>query len=802
MPKIRNQRQNARVRALMANTGEGFLVVDTEADVVRLMNESAEEMLGVRRTDVVGRSLSALGAPLLEDEIEKAASRRARRGLKPTMLHRGERTLSCRISPYGTEDEHGLVITIRDDTELLQQQERAQAILASTGDGLVVFSPDNRVTYINPAACDMLGVKAKRVVGKQTTMSELLGLDPPDRAAAIPCWEMRSCHRIECPAFQTEDLRCWLASGTVCDGDGDGDGQPRTFQEKLPSCLSCEVFVRNRSHLEESGVEEVRQLTLDKPTHRIVKARTNPVIDSHGNYIGCVTSLHDITAEHEIAQMKNEFVSTVSHELRTPLTSIKGYVDLILDGEAGEINEIQQEFLGIVKENSDRLVELINALLDISRIESGRIHLKVEPLDIEEAITGAVHTFKALLDQSNCTIETKLPAHLPKAAGDRDRVGQVLVNLISNAIKYSPEGGKVTVAARRAEDSVVVSVKDQGIGIAKEDQRNLFSKFYRVDSSLTREIGGTGLGLSICKTIIELLGGRIWVRSEAGRGSTFSFSLPTAPHELVRTPALEGPGGDGKVLVVDRDPEIATLIETYLRKRGYETLVAHSARDALRLAVAEKPRVITLDVMLDDIDGFELLQMLKDAPETMNIPVLVLSIVCDEGRSCRLGAANYLEKPIDQDRLARVIDDLVGAQSSPCVLVVDDDKDIVKVLSRSLKSKGFSTVCAYDGREAMVALRQVHVDIVLLDLRMPEVDGYQVIQQVKTDEALKDIPIVVMTAHRIDRDRIDILNMASGQVAKPFSPEELAERVEALLSSAEKSAEDAIAAAMSESEAV
>jgi DNA-binding response OmpR family regulator len=320
------------------------------------------------------------------------------------------------------------------------------------------------------------------------------------------------------------------------------------------------------------------------------------------------------------------------------------------------------------------------------------------------------------------------------------------------------------------------------MGITGEDRKHLFTKFYRVDNALTREIGGTGLGLSICKSVIELLGGRVWVRSKPGEGSTFTFSLPIASKDLVRTPYLQGPSAvGGKVLVVDRDPEIADLIETYLVKRGYAVLKAHTAAEALEVALREEPLVITLDVILDDADGFELLQQLKDHPETENIPVVVLSIVCDEGKSCRLGAADYLEKPIDQTRLLRTIDSLVGTIASPVALVVDDDRSIVRALTDTLRRRGFAVAAAFNGREALASIATRKPDVILLDLKMPEMDGYQVIQAVKSHPEWKDIQIVVMTAHRIDRDRIDILKMAATQLSKPLSPADIAERVENLV---------------------
>ncbi len=710
------RRQDARVRALMGASHEGFVVIDSE-DRIRLLNEAAETQLGVERIAVMYAHASALEAPELEAALVEARVNGPWDSSAATLDVKG-RSLACTLIPFADVERgagESVAIVLRDEARSMDDLERAEAILDATGDGMLVFSPDGALTYFNPAARDIIGPRIDDYVGTHVTLAEILDTEPllPEGAEATgAAWEA----------------------------------------------------------------------TLVEPEHRIVQVRTSPVLDSSGASIGTVSNIRDITTEREMAMMKNEFVSTVSHELRTPLTSIKGYVDLIVDGEAGEINEIQREFLEIVQENSDRLVSLINDMLDISRIESGRIHLKVEPIEITDLIVGAAGTFKTMADQSSVELVTSVTEDIPRAAGDRDRIGQVLMNLVSNAIKYSPGGGTATIAARRDGDDVIVEVSDTGIGIKPEDQAGLFSKFYRVDSSLTRDIGGTGLGLSICKSIVELLGGRIWAESEFGEGSTFGFSLPVAPPDLVRTPAVEGPdAAAGTVLVVDRDPDVASLIETYLAKRGYDVLTAHSAQAAAQLAAQHRPRAITLDVMLDDSDGFDLLQQLKGNPETADIPVLVLSVVCDEGKSMRLGAANYLEKPVNQKRLVDVIDGLVGSVASPLVLVVDDDRGIVDSISRVLKAKGFAVMPAYDGKEAMAAVRRKRPHLMLLDLKMPEMDGYQVIQEIKTDPEMSDIPIVVMTAHRIDHSRMGIIAMAAEQVPKPFSAEELVERVESLL---------------------
>jgi len=717
------RREGMHVRALMAQADEGFIALD-DGGRVRIFNESAEALLEIARSEAKQRTLLELGLPALYQAVSDVLECGDDVSL---VLETEDRVLNCKVTAFCDRKGDGVAIVLRDDTELVMQHERSVAILEGIHDGLVVFAPDGRVTYINPTACEILGVAHENIMGSYTSLHKLFGVK------------------------------------SACAQD------PTAFSWTGP-------------RVERIGVGGVEEVELSEPVRRILAIRTNAISDRSGKYLGCVSILSDVTAEREIAVMKNEFVSMVSHELRTPLTSIKGYVDLVLEGAAGSVNETQRDFLEIVQENSDRLVSLINDLLDISRIESGRVHLRVEPLNMPEIARGVLDTFRTVADKDRLTLEMNTPEGLGRAAGDRDRVGQVLMNLVSNAIKYSPGGGSARVSFSALEGKVLTEVTDTGIGISEEDQKKLFTKFFRVDSTLTREIGGTGLGLSICKSVVELLGGEIGMRSVEGQGSTFWFTLPVATADLVRVPSIEGPASAaGVVLVVDSNPEIAELICTFLSNRGYHTCKALSAEEAIRMAQEIRPSLITLDVVLEDTDGFDLLERLKEDDLCSKIPVLVVSVSCDEGRSLRLGADDYIEKPIDSRRLIQIADALVGQVVSPVVLIVDDDRSIVSVLGETLKRRGFAVLSAYDGAEAMAAVKKRRPDMVLLDLMMPVMDGYEVIAALKGAPATSEIPIVVMTAHRIDQLKIDLVEMASERLTKPILPEQLAERVEALL---------------------
>jgi signal transduction histidine kinase len=261
------------------------------------------------------------------------------------------------------------------------------------------------------------------------------------------------------------------------------------------------------------------------PAHRELQVGARSVA-LNGSPLGRLYVFRDVTREREVDRMKTEFVALVSHELRTPLTSIKGYTDLILDGDAGEVGEEAREYLEVVQSNADRLVALVNDLLDLSRLESGRVQLKIEDVDLGDVVDVAIRTLREMIAAKDQTLAVDVDPALPPVRADRDKTIQIVTNYLSNAYKYTPAGGRLRIEVARAETHARVSVSDNGYGISAEAQQRLFTRFYRVDNSDTREIGGTGLGLSIVKAFVELQGGEVGVESEAGKGSTFSFTVP------------------------------------------------------------------------------------------------------------------------------------------------------------------------------------------------------------------------------------------------------------------------------------
>jgi CheY-like chemotaxis protein/two-component sensor histidine kinase len=456
------------------------------------------------------------------------------------------------------------------------------------------------------------------------------------------------------------------------------------------------------------------------------------------------------------------------------MTSIKGYADLLLMGSVGPLTDGQEKFLSIVRSNVDRLKILVDDLLDISRIESGRLELTPEPTDVRETVAEVVASMEARAEEKDLQLHADLPEGLPMAQADPDRLGQILTNLVGNACQYTPDGGEVVVSAQSEAEEIQITVGDTGIGISDEDQERIFSRFFRADSPPVQSTPGTGLGLSIVRSLVELHGGEIWLESELGEGSSFSFTLPVA--EMTERAPEPRPS---KVLVVEDDLDVAKLIQFHLSDDGREVLVAQRGDEALALARKERPDLITLDIMLPDMSGFDLLETLKSDPRTDEIPVVIVSVVPDQQRGLRLGAVAYVAKPIDEEKLLTAVRGALTRRSGT-VLVVDDDRDTLAMLDEVLRANGFRARTVGEGREVLPTARREKPSLILLDLRMPDLDGYAVLENLKDDPELRDIPVIVMTGSEVinDAKRKKVRALGADQLlAKPFSVEELVEQI-------------------------
>jgi PAS domain S-box-containing protein len=612
-------------------------------------------------------------------------------------------------------------------TEQQEQDAQTRAVVNGVVEALVLVAPDDhRVLSVNHQFEDMFGVAAKQVVGQTLNTLESL---------------------IDQVFAQPDELRARVAS-TVSDSTA-------RFTEVLQQVW---------------------------PQERAVQLFSAPVL-ADGRFLGRLYGFRDVTQERELDRMKTEFVSQVSHELRTPLTAIKGFTELLLDGDAGEVNDEQQEFLDIVKSNVDRLVALINDLLDISRIESGRIKLDLAPIDLEAVIGSVAATMRPLLEGKNQTLTTTLQPNLPLAMGDRDRVVQVVTNLVSNAHKYTQSGGSITVFGEQSGDMLRIAVRDNGMGIPAEDLPKLFTRFFRVDNSLTREIGGTGLGLSIVKSIVELQGGTVSVESEPEHGSTFAFTLPVAKSGPIEPPAAPvappvAVTPERSVLVVEDEDNIREQLESSLMRAGYSVLTANDTAAAIPQLDQQRPDLVLLRLRLTAPRGFEDARALASATEARDIPLLVVSIQHDPGETA-------LSAPrLNQLQVVSHVQQALAASGLRRVLIIEDDASTRKLLSIGLRSHGFEPVEAADGESGIALAGAELPDLVLLDLNLPGTDGFSVLQQLKRSPTTSQIPVIVVTG---DEDlwlgaRARVLALGAVDfVAKPFELEVLIDEMRTLI---------------------
>ncbi|TAK25021.1 MAG: hybrid sensor histidine kinase/response regulator [Chloroflexota bacterium] len=473
-------------------------------------------------------------------------------------------------------------------------------------------------------------------------------------------------------------------------------------------------------------------------------------------------------ALEEATRLKSEFLANMSHELRTPLNAIIGFSELLLDTPAeDDERETRLTYINTVYRSGKHLLSLINDILDLSKIEAGKMELRSEPFDVAGLIEETLATVGSLA--AHKSIELAADAHgAGRLIGDEGKVKQILLNLLSNAIKFTPEGGRVSVEARSHDDGVQLTVADTGIGIAPTDHEKVFREFHQVEGAASRRYEGTGLGLALTRRFAELHGGRVWVDSAVGQGSRFHVFLPQGtPSEPTRSPPPERTVGNGHtsqdmsrplVLVVEDEQSAANLLVLYLARGGYRTESAFDGTQALEKARTLHPAAITLDIMLPKIDGWEVLRALKNDAQTRDIPVVIASIVDNKSLGYALGAADYFVKPIDRRallaRLGRVRSSAGADGRALRILAIDDDPDALSLIGGMLPATGYQLLTASGGADGIDVARAERPDVLLLDLMMPDVSGFDVIEALRADAVTRETPILVVTAKDMtDEDR-------------------------------------------------
>jgi CheY-like chemotaxis protein/nitrogen-specific signal transduction histidine kinase len=490
------------------------------------------------------------------------------------------------------------------------------------------------------------------------------------------------------------------------------------------------------------------------------------------------------------SQHKSQFLANMSHELRTPLNAIIGLTELMVTNAARFGTEKAAEPLRRVHRAGTHLLGLINQVLDLSKIEAGKLELNPEVVSIAPLVDEVVGTARLLAEQNKNSLAIACEADVGSLIVDPMRLRQVLLNLLSNACKFTKDGEVVLRVGRRVRDGrwwVEFAVSDTGIGMTPAQVNKLFEEFTQADSSTARKYGGTGLGLAITRKLCRMMDGDVSVTSEPGKGSVFSVMLPGA--ELPESGSIglnreaDGVQETNCILVIDDDVTARELIADHLKAAGYAVVTASGGQEGLEQARKIRPIAITLDVVMPDLDGWSVLAALRQDPSLCDVPVIMVTILDEKRRGMALGAVGYLTKPVDRDRLNELLQRFGSATDTPRVLVVDDDSAQRERVRSWLEPLHWTVREAENGRAALARIRDEKPDVVLLDLMMPDMDGFQLVTALQMDHALRDIPVIVLTALDLsaaDRERLNA-GVTTVLAKHPLQSVDLVERIRRLL---------------------
>jgi PAS domain S-box len=654
-------------------------------------------------------------------------------------------TLSSRVKMSGNDELYDLSENINYMLETLENKEnkiqqaeqmsrkRMESIIENIISGvLVIDEKTHQIIDVNPVAEEIIGLPMDKIVGNL-------------------------CHEFVCPA---EKGKCPISDL--------GETLNRSERilinakgEKIPILKSvATVALSDKKYLIESFVD------LSK-----IKEAENEIIQAK------------FVAE-SANRAKSDFLANMSHELRTPLNSIIGFSDLMLERNAGELTDQQNRYITNISTSGKHLLSLINNVLDLSKIEAGKMELYLEEFTVEETLIEVKQLMTTLANKKGITVNYNVAQPVTMICADKIKLKQILYNLISNAIKFTPEHGTIDVNVEAVENVIRFSVKDTGIGISEKGLARLFQPFTQLDSATNRQYEGSGLGLTLVKRFVELHNGKIGVQSEQGKGTTFTFEFPLTENmdksdivpenvDIIPESPDEAPthinpenstDDEALILVVEDDVASRELLEETLKYAGYRVISTSRGEEAIKLAEDMNPFAITLDVMMPGMDGWDVLKELKQKESTRNIPVVITTMLDERKIGTELGAEEHFIKPVEKEILIATLEKIrsYNSKSSFRVLVVDDERIAVEMMEEMLKDTNYDVLTAYGGQEAIVTAFNEHPEVIVLDLMMPNVTGYDVIKALKENKGTKDIPIIICTARHLERENEEALK---GQIS-------------------------------------
>ncbi|NMG06996.1 hybrid sensor histidine kinase/response regulator [Brasilonema sp. UFV-L1] len=764
----------ARFAGILEIADDAIISIDASQRIT-LFNQGAEKIFGYTASEVIGQPLELLLPSKYTCVHRQHVARFANSTGKARRM--GERSEIFARRKDGTEfpaeasisklelgNEIIFTVILRDTTQSQRAREalerlshQNELILNSVGEGLCGLDNLGKITFVNPAAAKLLGYQVKELIGQSIDI-------------LLP--------------------------------DSNSDGTPYSLTDSP-------IY------------ESLHDASVHQVTHEVFRCKngssfpveyvSTPILEQ-GVVKGAVITFKDITDRQLVERMKNEFISVVSHELRTPLTSIHGSLGMLASGLLDPNSERGQRLLEIAVDSTERLVRLINDILDIERIESGKVTMAKQVCNAADLMTQAADVMQAMAQRYGVNLLVS-PICVDLWA-DSDRLHQTLTNLLSNAIKFSPSGGTVWLTAERQEDQILFQVKDQGRGIPSDKLETIFERFQQVDSSDSRNHEGTGLGLAICRSIVQQHSGRIWAESQLGEGSTFSFTLPI-PKASKQTTQETVNHNPSLILVCDHDLNARTVLQTMLEQQSYRVVTVASGEEALQQAIALQPDAILLDLLIPGMNGWEIIAALKQHPNTKNIPIMLCSVYlpmdasipqcnsytrasmhrisqkrtpdvldCDESHY-NSAFVDWVYQPVNEVSLLESLKQVVAKPHKRVrILLVEDDNELAQLLMMLFENHEIEVFHAQTAREAIHQSQQLQPDLLILDLILPDKDGFAVVEWLSQHNYLHNLPLVVYSAKDLDNSERNRLKLGQTEflTKSRVTAQEFEQRVLELLS--------------------
>jgi len=632
--------------------------------------------------------------------------------------------------------------------KLKVSEDRISSILDNVGDAIISINEKGIVNDFNKGAEETFGYDSDEVIGKNVNM-----LMPPDISRE---------HDSYLNAYIETGASKIIGKGRLVEGvKKDGTVITLDFKVTKIEVNGEAMFIGLLRDVTDKIILEAELEDHRLHLEQMVESRTQELIEARN-------------AAVEANSSKSQFLANMSHELRTPMNSIIGFTGRVIKKSGDVLKERQLNNLRTVERNAHHLLSLINSLLDLSKIEAGKMDVFVEDFKVYSLMKEVSDLTETLFQEKNLELVLDISDENMVMHTDKMKLKQVMINLVGNSIKFTEQGHIKITTKLVNDDKLAISVSDTGAGMSEEEMAGIFEAFKQVDGSMTRKVGGTGLGLTVTRKFIELLGGRIEVESVKDLGSNFTITLPLTLNDQPSKPESDevkkksstlqkGSSERPAVLCIDDDDEALDLLQGYLNDEGYSVITTTNGEEGLRLAKKHKPFAITLDVHMPKIDGWSVLREIKRDDTISDIPVVMVTMMENKALGYELGATDYLQKPIEPNVLLGTIKKILS-KGVKTVLAVDDEPDVLELIKQVLEDENINVITALNGAEAIEVLESTKPDLILLDLMMPVMDGFEFSQRVRKNPEWASIPVIIITAKTLTDNEHDMLGRSAESI--------------------------------------